>query len=140
MDDSTHFDASDATGDPDPPGLRRARTLSHLLDDAWRIPGTDARVGLDPLVGVVPVGGDAVAAAVSLYVVLEAWRLDASRLTLARMLANVAIDATGGSVPVLGTLFDAEFKANQRNVELLEAEVGGADETGTVVEFDDATE
>lgn len=137
MDDSTHYDAPDDAAGPEPAGLRRARTLSHLLDDAWRIPGTDARVGLDPLISVVPVGGDAVAAAVSLYVVLEAWRLGASWVTIARMLANVAIDATGGSVPVLGTLFDAEFKANQRNVELLEAEAGGADETGTVVEFDE---
>lgn len=125
MDDAPHRDAHDGQ---EPPGLRRARAASRLLDEAVGVPGTEARVGLDPVVGLVPGGGDAVAAAVSLYVVFEAWRLGVSRWTLARMVANVAVDAAGGSVPVVGTLFDATWKANQRNVALLAAEVDGSTE------------
>lgn len=106
--------------------LRRARTLSTLLDDAIRVPGTDARVGLDPIVGVLPVGGDAVAAALSLYPILEAYRFDVPRRTLAKMLVLVAIDAVVGSVPVLGTVFDAFWKANKWNVRTLERHLADA--------------
>jgi len=106
----------------DPPGLRRARTLAHLLDDAVRLPG-GVRVGLDPLLSVLPVAGDLAAAVLSTYVVAEAWRAGVPRRTLARMLLNVAVDVTLGSVPVLGTAADVLVRANQRNVALFEAAV-----------------
>ena len=113
--------------------LERCRTVAAALDDAVPIPGTDRRVGLDSVLGLLPVAGDAVAAAASSYIVLEAARLGAPRSTLARMTFNVALDFGIGSIPILGDLFDAVFKANRKNVELLErhlddATVASADE------------
>jgi len=102
------------------PAVRRSRTVSTLMDEAVRLPGTGFRVGIDPLLGLVPFGGDTVAFVLSLYPVVEAARLGLPRTTLARMLLNVGIDFLVGSVPVLGTLFDAVWKANERNVRLLE--------------------
>lgn len=84
------------------------------------MPGTRFRFGVDSLVGLAPVAGDAVMAAVSLYFVWEARRLGAPPSLLARMVGNIAVDAAGGSIPVVGDLFDAAFRANLRNVALLE--------------------
>jgi hypothetical protein len=106
--------------DPDPPGLRRARLLAHILDDAVRLPG-GFRVGLDPLLSVVPVAGDAVAALLSGYVVVEAWRAGVPPRTLARMVLYVAVEFVLGSVPVVGTILDAVLRVNRRNVDLFEA-------------------
>ena len=106
------------------PALRRSRKVSHLMDEAVTVPGTDFRVGLDPILGIAPVGGDAVALLLSLYPILEAARLGLPKSTIARMLLNVTLDATVGSIPVLGTLFDAVWKANERNVRLLERHLG----------------
>jgi len=100
--------------------LRRSRRLATLLDDAVRVPGTDYRVGIDPVVGLLPVGGDALGLVLSLYPVVEAVRLGASRWTVARMLANIVIDAAVGSIPLVGTVFDAVWKATDRNVDLLD--------------------
>jgi hypothetical protein len=104
--------------------LVRARTLARLLDSAVRIPGTDMRFGLDPVLGLVPGLGDLVGAAMSGYIILLGAQLGAPRMVIARMLANVAIDTVGGSLPVLGDLFDAGWKSNNRNVELLERTLG----------------
>lgn len=101
--------------------------MANLLDDAIRVPGTDRRVGIDPIVGVLPVAGDAVMAALSGYVVAEAIRLDVPRETVLRMVGNVLVDFFGGSIPVIGDLFDAAFKANVRNVELLEEALDAAE-------------
>ncbi|GAB6862236.1 DUF4112 domain-containing protein [Haloplanus litoreus] len=98
--------------------VRRMRFVARVLDHSVRIPGTSFRVGLDPLLGLLPVTGDLVSGALSLYVVLEAARLGVPYGTLIRMLANVAVDVVGGSVPVIGDLFDAAWKANTRNVDL----------------------
>lgn len=103
--------------------LHRMDLVSTVLDDAIRIPGTDFRVGLDPIVGALPVAGDSVTSLISLYVVLEAVNLGASTSLVARMLGNVLIDAVIGSIPVLGTVFDAAWKANRRNVRLVERHV-----------------
>lgn len=100
--------------------LKRVRAVSRLLDDAIPVPGTDFRVGLDPILGILPVAGDGVAMLVSLYPVVEAYRLGMSRGALAKMLALVAIDAVVGSVPVLGPVFDAFWKANKWNLRTLE--------------------
>jgi len=104
--------------------LQRCRRAATLLDDAVRVPGTSFRIGADPVVGLLPVAGDAVTALPGLYVLAEAYRLGAPRTTLLRMAANVGLDLTVGSVPVVGTLFDAVWKANSRNVDLLESHLG----------------
>lgn len=96
------------------------------MDSAVAVPGTRWRVGLDAVVGLIPGVGDSAGLLLSAWVVLEAWRLGVSRGTLLRMAANVAVDAVVGTVPVLGDLFDAGFKANQRNVRLLERELEAA--------------
>lgn len=106
--------------------LDRARKVSTLLDDAVRVPGTDFRIGIDPIVSVLPVGGDALGLLMSAYIVVEALLLGVPKRLLARMVFNIVLDFAGGSVPVLGTLFDAYWKANERNVELLERHVGAA--------------
>ncbi len=106
----------------DPPGLRRARLLAHLLDDAVRLPG-GFRIGLDPLLSVLPVAGDAAGAVVSSYVVLEAWRAGVPRWTLARMVCYILAEAALGSIPVVGPLVDAVARVNKRNVALFEEAV-----------------
>jgi hypothetical protein len=107
-----------------PDSLARARALTRLLDTAARIPGTGIRFGLDPILGLVPGVGDLAGAALSGYLVLLAGRSGASRTTIVRMLANVAIDTFGGMLPVLGDAFDVAFKSNSRNLVLLERTLG----------------
>lgn len=104
--------------------LARARTLTRLLDTAVRVPFTNIRFGLDPVLGLIPGLGDVAGAVLSGYVVLLAARLGAPRATLLRMLANVAIDTGAGSLPILGDLFDVAWKSNSRNLALLERVVG----------------
>jgi hypothetical protein len=101
----------------------RARRFAELLDSSIRVPVLGVRIGLDPLLGLLPVAGDAVAAALSLLIVVEAYRLEVDRRTLAVMLGNVAVDAGAGSVPVVGDLLDVGWKANERNADLLEQAV-----------------
>lgn len=102
--------------------LRRLDTFSYLLDDSIRVPGTNARFGVDALIGLVPGIGDAAGAVMSAYIVVQAARLGAPVPSLLRMLLNVGIEALLGAVPFLGDLFDAAFKANARNVALLRRE------------------
>ena len=100
--------------------FRRLRRMARLLDSEFQIPGTRWRVGLDPLIGLVPGVGDAASAALSLWIIAEAGRLGAPSGTLLRMLLNLLVDTTAGSIPVLGDAFDAGYKANLRNLALLE--------------------
>jgi Domain of unknown function (DUF4112) len=103
--------------------LQRVRLVSHLLDNAIPIPGTRARIGLDPLLGLLPGAGDFLGAALSAYIVIEAARFGLPRETLTQMVTNLVFDSVGGSLPVLGDVFDATWKANSRNLALLEAHV-----------------
>lgn len=107
--------------------LDRINAISHLLDDAFQIPGTNYRVGLDPLLGLLPVVGDVPGAALAAYIVVEAAYLGVPRETVLRMVFNLVVDAVLGSVPVVGDVFDAVWKANARNVELVEARRGDPD-------------
>lgn len=120
---STGLDAG--TGASEEAALRRVRAVSRLLDDAVRVPGTDFRVGLDPVLGVLPAAGDTVSTAISLYILAEAYRLGVPRTSIAKMVALVATDAVVGSIPVLGTVFDAFWKANRWNVGTIERHVTG---------------
>lgn len=99
--------------------LAQVERLSTLFDESITLPG-GYEIGIDPIVGILPVVGDLSASAVSVYIVMEAAYLGVPRETLARMGLNVAVDTVVGSVPVVGPVFDAAFKANARNVELLE--------------------
>ena len=102
------------------PRTRRGRTLARLLDNAITIPGTSWKIGLDPIIGLIPGIGDMIGAVLSGYIVLEAIRAEVPTFTLARMLVNVGIDTLLGSVPALGDVFDAAWKSNVMNVALLE--------------------
>jgi hypothetical protein len=98
-------------------GLRR---IAELLDDAFQLPGTPYRFGLDPLIGLFPVLGDLVTPLFTIAMLLQARQLGVPRVVQARMLLNVAIDTFVGAVPVAGDLFDFAWKANDKNMALLE--------------------
>ncbi len=107
-------------GDDTASRIKRVRVLAKLLDNSISIPGTHWKFGLDAIIGLVPVIGDVMGAILSGYIVLEAARSEVPPFTLARMLVNVGIDALVGSIPGAGDLFDAVWKANIKNVALLE--------------------
>jgi hypothetical protein len=100
--------------------LARARALARLLDSSVRVPGTGIRFGADAVIGLIPGLGDIGGAALAGYLVILAQRLGVPRAVVLRMLANVAVDTLGGTVPLIGDLFDVAFKSNMRNVALLE--------------------
>lgn len=100
--------------------LQRLGAFARLLDSSFEIPGTRFRIGIDPLIGLVPGIGDVAGAGLSLYLIARAWRLGVPRGVRARMLGNVALEALVGTVPLLGDAFDAWFKCNLRNLRLLE--------------------
>ena len=104
----------------DPARMARPRRVGWLLDNAIPIPGTRYHLGIDQIIGLVPGIGDLIGGALSLYIIVEAWRLGVPRGLLARMGWNVAIDTLVGEVPILGDLFDIGFKANLRNLALLD--------------------
>jgi hypothetical protein len=93
--------------------------VAALLDDMWRIPGTEIRFGLDALIGWVPGIGDAMAGVASCVIVFASWRRGAAPVTLARMGANILLEATIGAIPVIGDVFHIFWKANRRNFRLL---------------------
>jgi hypothetical protein len=93
--------------------------LSHLLDDCFRIPGTEIRFGIDGIVGLVPAIGDVLTGLASCILIFAAWVRGVPYVTLARMVANLAIDVLVGAIPFLGDAFDIAWKANRRNYKLL---------------------
>jgi hypothetical protein len=118
-------DAAAYAFDAGPPLSRAERVarldaLATLLDTAILIPGTNIRFGLDALIGLVPGIGDVITTALSLYIVHEARMLGAPGLIIARMLGNVALDGVVGAVPLLGDAFDVLWRANKRNMRLLQ--------------------
>jgi hypothetical protein len=99
--------------------LARLDALAKLLDIAFILPGTNIRYGIDGIIGLIPVIGDIIATALSLWLVREARALGAPWHVTARMLGNVAVQGVVGTVPVAGDAFDVLFRANMRNVRLL---------------------
>ena len=93
--------------------------IAGLLDDIFRIPGTQIRFGLDALIGWVPGIGDALAGIASFLIVFAAWRRGVRSITLVRMIANVVLETTMGAIPVAGDVFHVFWKANRRNYQLL---------------------
>ena len=111
------MDDAPITGDD---RLERLRRLAHWLDDGIRLPIVGWRIGLDPIIGLLPGVGDTAGAVLSGVILLAAVRRGVSRFTLSRMAWNIALDALIGTVPLIGDVFDAAWKANLRNVALLE--------------------
>jgi Domain of unknown function (DUF4112) len=98
---------------------RRIEALEQLLEGAFVVPGLNLRVGLDAVLGLIPVAGDAIAAGLGLYLVWEAKNLGLPRWQLWRMAGNVGIDTLVGAVPVAGDLFDFVYKSNTRNLRIV---------------------
>ena len=107
-------------GDPTHRGLARLRIIAQLFDQAFRVPGTRWRFGLDALFGLVPGLGDIAGGLVAVYALRVARDLRAPAEIQLHMLTNIALDALVGMIPLLGDLFDFAFKAQSRNLDLLE--------------------
>lgn len=101
--------------------VARIEVISRLMDDLFEIPGTNVRVGLDAIIGLVPLIGDLISQVISSYLIWEARQLGVSRFTVARMAANTAVDTVVGIIPFVGDAFDVAFRANRKNVALLKA-------------------
>lgn len=101
--------------------LDRLQVLAWILDNSIKLPGVNYRVGLDALIGIIPVVGDLVGTALSSFILLEASRMGVPRATLFRMGFNVVLEAAVGVIPFAGDFFDFVWKANRRNVDLLKA-------------------
>ena len=96
------------------------RRVSRFLDNSMRVPGTNYRFGADPIIGALPIAGDVVSSIFSLYIIYKSYLLGISKGTIARMTINIVIDTVVGILPVIGDLIDSGWKANKRNVDLLE--------------------
>jgi hypothetical protein len=99
--------------------VARLEALARLMDSQFVLPGTTFRIGLDPIVGLIPVVGDIISGLISTYLIWEARRLGAPKWLIGRMLANTLLDTAVGSVPVVGDAFDALFRSNLKNMALL---------------------
>jgi hypothetical protein len=118
--------STETTGDS---RLDDVRVLARVLDSAVRVPGTNMRVGLDAVLGLVPIVGDVAGGVFASYVLVQAARLGAPPSVLMRMLVNVGIDGLVGTVPLLGDVFDMGWKSSTRNVALLERHLEQPGET-----------
>ncbi len=106
--------------------------LATWLDELFRVPGTSLRFGFDALAGLLPVVGDLLTGAASLLILHAAWQRGLPRVALLRMLVNILLDTVVGSIPVAGDLFDVLWKANRRNVELLQKYSAGSERRHTL--------
>jgi hypothetical protein len=104
--------------------IERLRRLAWLIDAVGRVPGTRFRFGLNSVIGLAPGAGDALLTSISLYIVYEAVRLGLPRAKIVRMLGNVAVEAALGAFPLLGDLLDVMWKANLRNVAIIDEHFG----------------
>ena len=106
----------------DPKSIRqRIEMMEIVLERSFMIPGTNRPIGLDSIIGLIPVVGDFVAAGLGAYIVWEARNLDMPKWKLMRMMGNVAFDTAVGAVPVAGDLFDFMFRSNSRNLRIVKA-------------------
>lgn len=117
--------------------VARLEALARVMDSAFQIPGTNIRMGVDALLGLLPGIGDAISATISSYLIWEAKRLGASKILLARMAGNVAIDTVVGAIPFAGDIFDVAYRSNMKNITLLKKHVakkglGGLNGPGTI--------
>ncbi len=108
-----------------------SRLVAWLLDDLFRVPGTNFRIGLDPLIGLIPGVGDSSTAVFSSVILLHGLRAGVPRIVLVRMALNVLLNTLMGAIPGVGDLFSAWFKSNRRNVALLDRHSGAATRAST---------
>jgi hypothetical protein len=99
--------------------IARLDFIAGLLDTAFVVPGTNIRFGIEAIIRLMPGIGDAVASALSCVILIEAHRLGVPARILARMVANVLLEGTAGAMPVVGDMFDIMFRANRRNIRIL---------------------
>ena len=97
----------------------RSRAIAHLMDNSIRVPGTEMRIGIDPLLGFLPGIGDAISACFGFAILYDAARCRVSRWTQIKIALNVLANAVFGAIPIIGDLFSASFKSNARNYNLL---------------------
>ena len=100
--------------------LLRLKLLSKRLDDSIKIPGTNQKFGIDAIVGIIPILGDFIGVIFSAYIMYSGIKMGVSPKIVTKMAMNIAIDFIIGSFPVIGDIFDVLWKANKRNVELIE--------------------
>ena len=100
--------------------LIRLKRLSERLDNTFTIPGTKYKIGIEALIGAVPIIGDLIGGILASYIMYSGMKMGAPPQIIARMAVNIAIDFTIGSIPIIGDLFDLVWKANKKNVELIE--------------------
>ena len=107
--------------EPQAAKVRQLRQLSDLLDNAIRVPGTSVGIGLDPLLGLIPGGGDVLGGLISVYIVFCATTMGLPKDILIRMVTNIVFDSLVGILPIFGDMFDFAWKANSKNMDLLES-------------------
>ena len=100
--------------------LLRLKLLSERLDELTRIPGTNQKVGIDAIIGVIPILGDFIGVVFSTYIMYSGIKMGVSSKVVTKMAANIAIEFIIGWIPIIGDVFDILWKANKRNVELIE--------------------
>ena len=103
--------------------LLRLKRLSEKLDNAFTVPGTQRKIGFDPLIGLIPGGGALIGGIISIYILHSGIRMGVPREIIIRMFSNIVLEFIIGCVPIIGDLFDAVWKSNQRNVKLIENSV-----------------
>jgi hypothetical protein len=137
--DTAVFEAIKAAGPIRADSLARITALAKLLDNAFLIPGLNRRVGIDAVIGLVPGIGDAISAALASYIIWEARQLGLPRWKIARMIGNLAFDTAIGAIPVAGDVFDLFFKANQRNLRIINEHLkrGPYEVEGTATRIDE---
>jgi hypothetical protein len=120
--------------------LNRIRKLSRLMDTAIGIPGTKFRIGLDPIMGLIPGAGDIVSTGFSAYIIYLATQFGLPGEDLKKMIFNIGLEAVAGTVPLVGDLFDAYYKSNIRNLAILEQHLQKAEPqlgvASTVAEYE----
>lgn len=108
------------------PGNEFSRLLAYILDDLIPIPGTSFRIGLDPIIGLIPGFGDASSTAIGSLILVRGLQAGVPRVVIVRMGVNMLINGLLGALPGIGDVFSAWFKSNRRNYQLLERHAGSA--------------
>ena len=100
--------------------ITRLKRLSERLDETFTIPGTERKIGIESIIGAIPLVGDLIGGIISTYIMYSGIKMGASPRVITQMAMNIAIDFAIGSIPIIGDLFDFVWKANKKNVKLIE--------------------